>query len=121
LTIDSATRLGREDVSKNLSPKKGELSRAMRKDLGGWLKQQREREGKTMLEVAKACGIAYYSYIGSIENGAAPVNSEHYVAYAKVLNIDVKELVKRCLKAYDPVGWDILFGTGLGKVQLPRR
>jgi transcriptional regulator with XRE-family HTH domain len=99
----------------------GKQSAALRIDLGKWLKAKREAADLTMLDVANACDLAYYSYVGSIERGDGTISSKNYAAYARVLGIDCQEFVKRLLKAYDPIAWDILFGSGKGIIQLPRK
>lgn len=92
----------------------GKLNRALKQDLGRWLKEQREGNDLTLREVAIACDWDYYSYVGAIERGEGTVTPTSTFAYAKVLNIDPKEFSKRLLRAYQPILWDILYGSGNG-------
>ena len=72
-----------------------------------------------MLEVAKALGFNYYNDVGIYESGRTALPSTHYVAYSKVLGIDCEEFAQKAVRAFDPIAWDILFGTGKGIMPVP--
>lgn len=96
------------------------LRKEFRVEFGQWLRDQRINADLTMLDVSKALGFSYYNDVGIYESGRTAVPSQYYVAYAQVLEVERAELAKRAVRAYDPIAWDILFGTGKGVMPVPK-
>lgn len=93
------------------------LAQNLRRELGRELKARREELGMTLQEVAVAVGYDYYNYIYAVESGKGSIASERYVEWARALKMDPKIFAKRMLATYDPWSYDILFGSGEGRVE----
>lgn len=92
------------------------LAQSLRRELGRELKARREELGLTLQEVAVAVGYDYYNYVYAVESGKGSISSERYVDWARALKLDPKQFGKRMLAAYDPWNYDLLFGSGEGRV-----
>jgi hypothetical protein len=64
----------------------------------------------TQLELSKALGFDYYTFISSVESGVSELPSEHLATWAKTLGAPVDEFAKNLMRHYDPHLFDALFG-----------
>lgn len=77
-------------------------AKELRKQCGVWLKGLRERAGKTQLEVSKALGYDYYTFVSQLEGGKGAIPQDKYEAYAKVLGVDPEWFGMNLLRYYNP-------------------
>jgi transcriptional regulator with XRE-family HTH domain len=82
----------------------------LRREAGKWLKDLRERRNLTQRELAAAVGIDYYTFISQLEVGRGRIPPDRYERWAKVLEIDPAEFVKKLMRFYDPETYRLLFG-----------
>lgn len=78
---------------------------------GAYIKGLRKDAGLTQLELSKALGYDYYSFISQVEQGVARVPPDSYNAWAKALNVPVGDFVKTLLRYYEPEMYDALYKT----------
>lgn len=83
----------------------------LRKDGGQWLKSLREARGLSQRKLADLIGTDYYTFISQLETGRGRIPPDRYAAWAEALNVEPREFVKNVLKFYDPITFDILFGS----------
>lgn len=82
---------------------------ALRQEVGRWLKERREATGRSQREVANLVGVEFYTWVSQLETGRGRVPPDRYEAYARALDMDVRELVMKLFPYYDPVTAKILF------------
>jgi transcriptional regulator with XRE-family HTH domain len=87
-------------------------ARRPRKEAGQFVQRLRLKAGLSQLELAKALGYEYYTFVSQVESGAARVPAESLVAWAKALNVDVKPFARTLLRHYDPHTYRALFQDG---------
>jgi len=83
----------------------------LRRAGGAWLKRCRLDRGLTQLQVAEAVGLGNYTMVSMIETGRGRIPPESYKSWAAVMDLDPREFVRQIMRYYDPVTYDILFGT----------
>lgn len=83
----------------------------LRKDGGQWLKSLREANGLSQRKLADRIGTDYYTFISQLETGRGRIPPDRYVVWAEALAVEPREFVKNVLKFYDPITFDILFGS----------
>lgn len=82
----------------------------LRREGGRWLKEQRERAGLSQRQLADLVGTEYYTFISQLETGRGRIPPDRYLVWAKALNIEPREFVRKVMYFYDPVTHEILFG-----------
>src|SRR5687768_1392780 len=80
-----------------------------RKEAGAWLKKLRKDAGITQLNVARACGYEYVTFISQIESGKGRIPPEKYETFAKVYNVDSRWFAQNYLRHTDPYMFKLLF------------
>jgi len=94
-------------------------TRKRRNEAGAWLRDLREQRGLTQREFAAEVDD-YYTFISQLETGRTRVPPDRYLEWARGLEIEPQEFVRRLLSYYDPVTYGILFGTASDRRFLPR-
>ena len=82
----------------------------LRQEAGLWLRELREKAGLSQRDLATAIGAEYYTFISQLETGRGRLPPDKYEVWAKAVGISTYDLVKRLMRYYDPVTFDILFG-----------
>jgi transcriptional regulator with XRE-family HTH domain len=83
----------------------------LRREGGRWLRQQREEAGLSQRQLAERVGAEYYTFISQLETGRGRIPPDRYRQWASALNKDPREFVRQLMRFYDPVSYEILFGT----------
>ena len=83
----------------------------LRREGGRWLKRCREDAGLSQRQLAEAVGAEYYTFISQLESGRGRIPPDRYHVWAQALKIPPKGFVRDILSFYDPVTYEILFGT----------
>jgi transcriptional regulator with XRE-family HTH domain len=83
----------------------------LRKDGGQWLKSLREAKGLSQRKLADLIGTDYYTFISQLETGRGRIPPDRYTAWAEALGVEPRSFVKNILKFYDPITYDVLFGS----------
>lgn len=91
---------------------KTEQAKELRKAAGRYVRALRQDVGMSQLDLARALGIAYYTFVSQVENGAARVPPEGLLAWAGALRVDRREFATRLLSYYDPFMYQAIFGEG---------
>lgn len=81
----------------------------LRKEVGLWLKELREKAGLSQRDLARLVGFQYYTFISQLENGRGRIPSEKFAVWADAIGIDRKVFVRKLLRHYDPIAFAILF------------
>lgn len=84
---------------------------ALRQEAGLWLRGLREAAGLSQRELAKAINLEYYTFISQIESGRGRVPPAQIQAWAKALNVPVREFAIELMRFYDPVNHGLIFGN----------
>jgi transcriptional regulator with XRE-family HTH domain len=84
----------------------------LRREAGRWLKDRREALNLSQRQLAEMVGTDYYTFVSQIENGRGRIPPDRYRIWAGALGLSPKELVLALLPFYDPLTFDILFGSG---------
>lgn len=82
----------------------------LRQDAGRWLKELRETKRLTQRDLAMRVGAEYYTFISQLENGRGRIPPDRYADWAKALDVPVRPFVKKLMRFYDPVTFELLFG-----------
>ena len=77
-------------------------SKKLRKQAGTWLKELRGRAGLSQIQLADVLDFKYYTFVSQVENGFGRVPVDSMEAWAKALDADPSEFVKRLLSFYEP-------------------
>ena len=88
-----------------------DASKDLRAEMGMWLKSLREEQGLSQRDLARLLDLDYYTFISQLENGRGKIPPARYRDWAAALGQDPKPFVSRLLSYYDPITYDILFGT----------
>lgn len=88
-----------------------DVTKALRGDLGGWLKDLRVEKGMSQRDLATALNLDYYTFISQLENGRGKIPPSRYRDWAKALDQEPKGFVTKLMACYDPVTYDILYGN----------
>ncbi len=91
--------------------------KALRRDLGRWLKQGREQAGLTQAELAEKLGLRYYSFVSQVENGIGRIPQDLYEPWADALGLDNATFALTVLEHLEPG----LHGMLEGAVRLPKK
>jgi transcriptional regulator with XRE-family HTH domain len=83
----------------------------LRREGGRWLKELRERAHLSQRQLATAVGAEYYTFVSQLETGRGRIPPDRYVVWAKALNMSPRDFVKQLMRYYDPVTFDLLFGS----------
>ena len=86
-----------------------EIAKEMRRDLGYWLKVQREKKGLTQSQLAELLDLKYYSFVSQVENGSCRIPQELYALWADSLGVEQDEFAKTVLEHLEPGLHEILF------------
>jgi transcriptional regulator with XRE-family HTH domain len=81
----------------------------LRKCAGRWLRSLREAQGLSQRQLADAVGIAYYTFISQLETGRGRIPSDQYLKWAEVLAVEPRNFVRKLMRYYDPVTFELLF------------
>jgi transcriptional regulator with XRE-family HTH domain len=82
----------------------------LRREGGKWLKEQRERVGLSQRQLSDLIGTEYYTFVSQLETGRGRIPPDRYLVWAKALNMEPREFVRKIMHFYDPVTYEILFG-----------
>jgi transcriptional regulator with XRE-family HTH domain len=85
-------------------------TRALRMEMGRWLRQLREDRGLSQRDLATTLGLDYYTFISQLENGRGKIPPARYAEWADALGVGRREFVARVLSFTEPHTYDILFG-----------
>ena len=85
-------------------------ARELRRRLGLWLKQERERQGLTQADLAADLNLRYYSFISQVENGLGRIPQDLYAAWAAALDIDGPVFARCVLAHLEPGLFHLLTG-----------
>lgn len=88
-------------------------ARELRKAAGRYVRELRLQAGMSQLDLARALGVAYYTFVSQVENGAARVPPEALATWARGLGVDQREFAKTLLSYYDPFMYRAIF-DGIG-------
>lgn len=83
----------------------------LRREGGRWLKEMREAAGLSQRQLAAKVGADYYTFISQLETGRGRLPPDRYVDWARALGIPEKAFVREILRFYDPITYEILFGS----------
>lgn len=97
------------EVTHRLVEKQTKVDRDRRRRMGQIIKALREREGMTQIEMAKAVGQEYFTFISQVETGQSKIPSRDIAIWARALAVQAEDLAKECLKHYDPLLFETLF------------
>ena len=84
---------------------------ALRREAGQELKALRQAQGLSQSEIARMVEIQQFTFVSQLETGRARVPPDKYVVWAKALDVDPRDFVQMLMRYYDPVTYDILFGS----------
>jgi len=88
------------------------LTQKLRTEAGRWLRELRENNGLTQREVAERVGAEYYTFVSQLETGRGRIPPDRYLVWADALGVPPREFVLGLMYYYDPVTYQIIFGTG---------
>lgn len=102
----------------------GDEVKALRRRAGAWLKTRRIEVGLTQRSLADAVGLDYYTMVSMIEAGRGRIPPDSYLAWARALQMEPRDLVRILMQFYDPITYAILFdeadGAGEATARAPR-
>ncbi len=81
----------------------------LRKACGRWLKGLRETAGLTQMQLARALGYEYYTFISQIEGGKGRIPPDQYEAWAEAVGADPSMFAKRLLSYYEPYAYRLIW------------
>lgn len=84
----------------------------LRREAGRWLKDRREALNLSQRQLAEMVETDYYTFVSQIENGRGRIPPDRYRIWAGALGLSPKKLVLALLPFYDPLTFEILFGSG---------
>lgn len=85
-------------------------TRALRLEMGRWLRQLREDRDLSQRDLAKVLKLDYYTFISQLENGRGRIPPGRYAEWADALGVDRRRFVAQVLYFTEPHTYDILFG-----------
>lgn len=86
----------------------------LRKEAGRWLRELREAAGLTQRELAEKVGTEYYTFISQLETGRGRMPPDRYREWAAAFGVPVRDFVRKLMRFYDPVTYEILFEEEAG-------
>ena len=89
----------------------------LRDQAGAWLRELRENCGLTQRDLAAKVGAEHYTLISQLETGRIRIKLDRYLVWATALNVEPQEFVRTLMSYYDPMTYEILFGTKVQKSQ----
>jgi transcriptional regulator with XRE-family HTH domain len=92
-----------------LTAPKADDVQMLRQEAGRWLRSLREAAGLSQRELAQAVGFEYYTFISQLEGGRGRLPQGQYVAFARALNLPLRDFVKNLTRYYDPITYFALF------------
>ena len=81
----------------------------LRREAGRWLRDLREQRNLSQRQLAHLVGIEYYTFISQLETGRGRIPPDKYRVWAAALDVPPKDFVKRLVRYYDPLTYEILF------------
>lgn len=81
----------------------------LKREIGIWLKEMREKAGLSQRDLARIVGFHYYTFVSQLENGRGRIPADKFSLWADALGIDRQVFVKKLMQHYDPIAFDILF------------
>ena len=90
-----------------------QLRQKLRHEAGLWLRELREKRGLSQRDLAKKVGAEYYTLVSQLEHGRGRIPPEDYLVWAKALAVSPAPFVRRLMRYYDPVTYDIIFADNL--------
>jgi transcriptional regulator with XRE-family HTH domain len=96
--------MGRSMSDKHIKPLK-----ELRRDAGKYIKKIREDKNLSQLDLSKALGYDYYSFISQIENGTSRVPPEGMRDWARNLGVPYNMFAKTLLRFYEPYFFEAMF------------
>lgn len=82
----------------------------LRKGAGQQLRALRENAGLSQRDLAARLNMTFYTYVSTIENGRSTVSVQQFHAWARALEVDVRDLVLMLMPYYDPITYRVLYG-----------
>lgn len=79
-------------------------------EFGAYMRSLREANGWTQEALAMLTGVTD-NHISDIENGNRKISPERYAQFAEVFGLERVEFGKRILKHYDPLTYELIFGS----------
>jgi transcriptional regulator with XRE-family HTH domain len=83
----------------------------LRKEAGKWLKSLREAQGLSQRQLAERVNIEYYTFVSQLEAGRGRIPPNRYIDWANAFGIEPRAFVRDLMRYYDPVTYQILFGS----------
>jgi transcriptional regulator with XRE-family HTH domain len=83
----------------------------LRREGGLWLKELREKRGLSQRQLAGYLSAEYYTFISQLETGRGRIPPDRYRQWAEALGVEPAGFVKTLMRFYDPVTYEILFGS----------
>jgi DNA-binding XRE family transcriptional regulator len=105
-----AEETGSTDMYTHAQRRTAKLAQKLRKGVGRWLRELREKRGLSQRELAQKVGAEYYTLISQLEHGLGRIPPDRYLVWADALGVDPREFLRRLMSYYDPVTYGILFG-----------
>lgn len=97
------------------------VTKELRNQAGQWLRELREKKGLSQRDLATKIGAEYYTFISQLETGRGRIPPDRYLVWAKALDVDLQEFVRKLMSYYDPVTYGILFGEPSDKPKRVKR
>lgn len=91
------------------NPTRKQRAQLLRKEAGRWLRELRVRGGLSQRELAHKVGAEFYTLISQLEHGRGLIPPDRYLVWAKALEIEPREFVRRLTYYYDPETYKIVF------------
>lgn len=80
----------------------------LRRGAGRWLKQLREKRGRSQRDLATKVGVEYYTFISQLETGRGRVPASRYTVWATALGVEVRNFVLNLMRFYEPDTYGII-------------
>src|SRR5262247_4638174 len=87
------------------------LTQKLRSKAGSWLRELREKRGLSQRDLAQMVGAEYYTFISQLEHGRGRIPPDRYLVWADALGVNPREFVRGLMSYYDPVTYQIIFGS----------
>jgi transcriptional regulator with XRE-family HTH domain len=85
--------------------------RILRKRFGQWLKEQREKTGRTQSDVAELLDYKLFTMVSQVETGRTAMPSNDIPRWAEALRLKPNALAKKYLYFIQPHIYAVLYGT----------
>jgi transcriptional regulator with XRE-family HTH domain len=90
-----------------------QVRQKLRHDAGRWLRELREKRGLSQRDLAKKVGAQYYTLVSQLEHGRGRIPPEDYLLWARALAVPPATFVRRLMRYYDPVTYQMIFVDNL--------